>query len=450
MENLRCLDIPFGLRHPPSENTNMRVAVIGAGAAGLVAARELSRAQHEVTVYEQSPNIGGIWVYQEESESDPLGQSGTRLHASIYSSLRTNLPRDLMAFFDFPFDSSGGGSDNWLRYPGHAEVLSYLRSFAETFGISELICFNSKVRRVNPGDKWELSIDSKEGGRKEFFDAVVVCNGHYAAPRVPELTGMSEFSGFMMHSHNYRTQEFFRNKKVAVIGTAASGIDLTFEIASVAQSVHWCGNNQTMRREQTREMENIFVGGPVIALSSDGYLELDNDESIGPIECLIFATGYHYSFPFLSNELISVNDNLVTPLYQDLLCITEPTLALLGLPLKIIPFPIFDIQAKWFAKLLNKKFKVPPASTMRTLQEEHIDQLKTSGVAQRNYHVLDDQFLYYDRLALECGEPVLPSWYRRLGEAARKHAQSSPGSFRDDFLDVHGAPSRYPLGLRDH
>jgi len=426
----------------------MRVAVIGAGAAGLVAARELLRAQHDVTVYEQSPNIGGIWVYQEESESDPLGQSGPRLHASIYSSLRTNLPRDLMAFFDFPFDSSGGGSDDWPRYPSHSEVLSYLRSFAETFRISELIRFNSKVRRVNPGDKWELSIDSKEGGRKEFFDAVVVCNGHYAAPRVPELTGMSEFPGFMMHSHNYRKPEFFRNKKVAVIGTAASGIDLTFEIASLAQSVHWCGTNQTMRREQTREIENIFVGGPVIALSSDGCLELDNDESIGPIECLILATGYHYSFPFLSNELISVDDNFVTPLYQDLLCISEPTLALLGLPLKIIPFPIFDIQAKWFAKLLNMEFKVPPTSTMHRLQEERIDQLKTSGVAQRNYHVLDDQFLYYDRLALECGEPVLPSWYRRLGEAARKHAQSSPGSFRDDLLDVHGAPSRYPNDVR--
>ena len=61
----------------------MRVAVIGAGAAGLVAARELLRAQHDVSVYEQSPNIGGIWVYEEESESDPLGQSEPRLHASI-------------------------------------------------------------------------------------------------------------------------------------------------------------------------------------------------------------------------------------------------------------------------------------------------------------------------------------------------------------------------------
>ena len=77
----------------------MKVAVVGAGAAGLVAARELLRAHHEVTVFEQSSTVGGVWVYQRESESDPLGQTGPRLHASMYASLRTNLPRDLMAFF---------------------------------------------------------------------------------------------------------------------------------------------------------------------------------------------------------------------------------------------------------------------------------------------------------------------------------------------------------------
>ena len=83
----------------------MKVAVIGAGAAGLVAARELLKARHDVSVFEQSSRVGGIWVYQASSEPDPLGQAGPRLHASMYESLRTNLPRDLMAFFDFSFNS---------------------------------------------------------------------------------------------------------------------------------------------------------------------------------------------------------------------------------------------------------------------------------------------------------------------------------------------------------
>ena len=422
----------------------MRVAVIGAGAAGLVAARELSRGNHDVAVYEQSMNLGGIWVYQEKSERDPLGQSGPRLHASMYKTLRTNLPRDVMAFFDFSFDSEGGGKDSWPRYPGHAEVLSYLQRFADAFDVERLISFNAKVLRVHRGDKWTLLIDSKKGRIEEKFDALAVCNGHYAEPRVPNIPGIKSFPGLMMHSHNYRARDSFTNKRVAVIGTAASGVDLTIEIAGVSESVYWCGNDQTERREKIEHMRNVFACGPLTAITKDGRLLTENSGYVGPIDCLIFATGYHYSFPFLSKDLISVNDNWVTPLYRDLLCVTQPTLALLGLPLKIIPFPIFEIQSRWFARLLNKEFKLPVASTMFELQEERASKLGGLGIHQRNFHVLENQFQYYDELAIECGEPVLPNWYRKLGEAAREHGKNFPGSFRDKFLDVHGAPTRYP------
>ena len=134
----------------------VKVAVIGAGAAGLVAASELLKAGHEVNIFEQSSRLGGIWVYQAASEPDPLGQTGPRLHASMHASLRTNLPRDLMAFFDFPFDSSGGGVDEWPRYPGHAQVLSYLEEFADAFSIRQLIRFNTKVVQAVHDGQWLL------------------------------------------------------------------------------------------------------------------------------------------------------------------------------------------------------------------------------------------------------------------------------------------------------
>ncbi|GIT49084.1 MAG: hypothetical protein Ct9H300mP14_10120 [Gammaproteobacteria bacterium] len=95
----------------------LKVAVIGAGAAGPVAANELLKAGHEVNIFEQSSRLGGIWVYQAASEPDPLGQTGAAIaciHACIVA---TNLPRDLMAFFDFPFDSSGGVSTSGPAIP---------------------------------------------------------------------------------------------------------------------------------------------------------------------------------------------------------------------------------------------------------------------------------------------------------------------------------------------
>jgi cation diffusion facilitator CzcD-associated flavoprotein CzcO len=62
-------------------------AVIGAGAAGLVATRELLREGHHVTAFEQNDNVGGIWDYQEECETeDLLGRNPKRhhVHSSMY------------------------------------------------------------------------------------------------------------------------------------------------------------------------------------------------------------------------------------------------------------------------------------------------------------------------------------------------------------------------------
>lgn len=61
-------------------------AVIGAGAAGLVTARELLREGHQVTVFEQNETIGGIWNYQEQCEEDDLlGRDPDRRH--VHSSM---------------------------------------------------------------------------------------------------------------------------------------------------------------------------------------------------------------------------------------------------------------------------------------------------------------------------------------------------------------------------
>ena len=93
-----------------------KVAVIGGGAAGLMAARELRREGHKVVVFEREAQPGGTWVYTHEVESDPLGLDPGRtiVHSSLYSSLRTNLPREVMGFSDFPFVATGNQSFSLL------------------------------------------------------------------------------------------------------------------------------------------------------------------------------------------------------------------------------------------------------------------------------------------------------------------------------------------------
>lgn len=57
----------------------------------------------------------------------------------------------------------------------------------------------------------------------ELFDALLVCNGHYTEPNVPDIPGASEFPGLLMHSHNYRRADRFKGQHVAVIGPSYSG-----------------------------------------------------------------------------------------------------------------------------------------------------------------------------------------------------------------------------------
>ena len=212
-------------------STLVRVAVIGAGAAGLVTAQELRLAGHGVTVFEQSDRLGGLWNYTDEVEDDPLGQRPTRrVHTSLYESLEVNLPRDLMAFEGYTFDSAGGGDDRWPRYPHHRRVLEYLRRFAMDTGVVEAVRFGHAVERVErSSSRADWLVDG------EAFDAIAVCNGHFSEPYVPELPGLEDFPGVALHSHNYRRPDAFAGLRVVVLGTSVSGGDLTREIAGVAE-----------------------------------------------------------------------------------------------------------------------------------------------------------------------------------------------------------------------
>lgn len=70
-----------------------------------------------------------------------------------------------------------------------------------------------------------------------------------------------------------------------------------------------------------------------------------NDGTIIIADALIYCTGYHFTFPFLTDECqIKVIDNYVTPLYKHLINIEHPKMAIVGIPSHIIPFPLFHYQ----------------------------------------------------------------------------------------------------------
>ncbi|MBV9279791.1 MAG: NAD(P)-binding protein, partial [Chloroflexi bacterium] len=110
----------------------MRVAIIGAGASGLTAARALLEVGLTPAIYEESAEVGGLWVYREEGGGP------------AYRSLRTNTSKQITAFSDYPF------RDHLPDFPSRAEVEAYLQAYAAAFHLLPLIRFGCRVRSLLP------------------------------------------------------------------------------------------------------------------------------------------------------------------------------------------------------------------------------------------------------------------------------------------------------------
>ena len=127
----------------------------GAGAAGLCAARHLMAASPKlkVSIFEQSGTIGGTWVY-----TDTLGvdQHGLPVHSSMYRNLKTNLPKEVMAFPDFPFQVR---DESFIH---HSLVLEYLQQYCRHHQLEQYVRFNTLVAKVDPikspkATRWEVT-----------------------------------------------------------------------------------------------------------------------------------------------------------------------------------------------------------------------------------------------------------------------------------------------------
>lgn len=209
----------------------MEVCIIGAGMAGVCAARHSLANGFKTTIFEQTAAIGGTWVYSENIGKDEYGLD---VHSSMYKSLRTNLPKEVMGFPDYPFPEQNSS------YIPAEDVLQFIRDYAENFKVTDHIKFRHYVVRARPYDgKWEVVV--KDLPNNQYltyrFDYLIICNGHFEEPLYPEIPGMDNFKGESIHSHYYREPSVFNNEKVLVIGAGPSGKDIAEEISHVADKV---------------------------------------------------------------------------------------------------------------------------------------------------------------------------------------------------------------------
>ncbi|KAG5179313.1 hypothetical protein JKP88DRAFT_327142 [Tribonema minus] len=248
------------------------VAVIGAGPSGLVTLKYLLDAGLKATCFEQGSDLGGTFVNKAYDDATLVSSK----FLTPFSDLR--LPEECAAHQTLP------------------ECCAYLQEYAATFNLLQHIEFNTQVTDVSRAtssgryrvttapvtaagrssscvscNAWNdsagastgpcacdthagavassdngsnrVSGSSRGGGSESggstvhHFDAVAVCSGLHNVPRVLRIAGLESFTGTIMHSSEYKERSIFAGKRVLVVGTGETGLDLAYRAVLSASSV---------------------------------------------------------------------------------------------------------------------------------------------------------------------------------------------------------------------
>ncbi|KAG8008394.1 Flavin-containing monooxygenase FMO GS-OX3 [Nibea albiflora] len=411
-----------------------RVAVIGAGAAGLCVARHiLSRLNSFAppVVFELTDKVGGTWCYDERVGTY---DNGLPLHSSMYRDLKTNLPKEVMMFPDYPFDPK---LNSFLP---HQEVQRYLEGYCQSYNILPHIRFNTVVESVKPvgmttedeepRTTWKVTSSDSSGRQKtETFDSVFVCSGHYSHPHIPDIPGIENFKGKVLHSHAYRYAEPFSGQSVVVLGAKASGLDISIELAKVGAQV-------TLSHGRPRFTfplpPGIQQSSPVVAVNEDGSIRFQ-DGSVGAADVLMFCTGYNFKYPFLDGaELgVKIQDQLVSPLYRFMMPPAFPSLFFIGICKMICPFPNFNCQVQFALAVLDSSVTLPSVAQMEDEVQRELKEKMEQGVQQRHLLVMEqNQWEYCQTLARIAGFPPLAPVVRSLYEEVWWQRRVHPENYR--------------------
>ncbi|VEG52121.1 FAD dependent oxidoreductase [Mycolicibacterium aurum] len=197
-----------------SSKTIHDVLIVGAGFTGLGTAVKLRQAGvDDIVIVERADHVGGTW------------------RDNTYPGVACDIP-SLLYSFSFVKNPS------WSRaYPSGAEIRDHIDGMADQHGLRPLIRFNTEVTG--------LSFDEQAGvwtvttkGRKRFqARAVVLASGPLADHTLPDIRGIDTYRGHKIHSASWDHDYDFAGKRVAVIGTGASAVQIVPELVKTAEFV---------------------------------------------------------------------------------------------------------------------------------------------------------------------------------------------------------------------
>jgi thioredoxin reductase len=378
-----------------------RVAVVGGGSAGVAAARFLKQAGHKPNIFETGASFGGVWAEQPTNNV-------------VYKNLRTNLPKQVMQSPDLDFPAS------LPSYVDGRALGDYISTYAEKFGVQAT--FGARVLDVTPlpGDRWQVKYETQQGCSTDEYDAVVVCNGHYEAPYIPEIPGQDEWligDRSIEHSLHYDVPEPYEGKSVLIVGGRSSGVDISRELQNVAQWTYIIEKKcSDLVSDSQKRVTHVPLGA---SLHEDGHLYFESTKAPGPpIDRVILATGYVYAFPFLKEDEVGMEfegRRSCRPLYLHLQHAERPTLGFVGIQLAVpCPIPTFEAQSRYLGEAwATREGALTPLGERQSWVAQRLATVEASGREQDLHYTTAEgssAWAYIRELVNAAPPPPVRSW----------------------------------------
>lgn len=207
-----------------------RVIVVGAGLSGICAAVRLQEAGIPFKILEKNTELGGTWY-----END-YPDCGVDTVNHIYS---------------FSFNAKADWSKHFSK---RDEIFNYIKQTAEKYDVRKHIEFGVEAQSLEWDEKtslWTVTYRQADGSIiSETCNAVLTAVGVLNRPAMPSIPGLETFAGDMFHTAEWRHDVDLKGKRIAMIGTGASGMQAGPAIAPDAESLtifqrspHWAGYN---------------------------------------------------------------------------------------------------------------------------------------------------------------------------------------------------------------
>lgn len=191
------------------------VLIVGAGVSGLALGYRLGRLGIPYTIVERNGEVGGTW------------------HENRYPGCRVDTPNH---FYSFSFAPNHG----WRHYfSPRKELQAYLERFATDYGVRPNIRFGCELTGATWSEsegRWHATLRGAQGISRASARMLVSATGHFERPATPAIEGIERFAGPLFHSARWPERLELAGKRVAVIGTGASAMQIVPSIAGeVAQ-----------------------------------------------------------------------------------------------------------------------------------------------------------------------------------------------------------------------